>query len=119
MKLKPEDILHINVVNWFNYKYPEFKDDLHHFANQRKCSQIEGRLLKRMGVKKGVSDLFLGVPTNDYHGLWVELKTKQGVLSKEQEEFLKRKNERGYLAVVTYGETEAQEAFSKYLSLIL
>ncbi len=114
MKLQPEEIEHINLVNWFHHKYPEFADDFHHFANQRKCSPQEGVKLKRMGVKKGVSDFFLGIG-NKYHGMWLELKVGNGKLSKEQTAFIKRKNERGFLAVAVWGEEKAKEVIETYL----
>ena len=58
MTLGKEQIDHINIVNWFNYQFPELSEDLHHFANERTCSVQQGRILKRMGVKRGVSDFF-------------------------------------------------------------
>ena len=69
MALQREQIQHINVVNWFTYQYPDLTEDFHHFANERRCSVQHGRILKRMGVKKGVSDFFLAIPCKGYHGL--------------------------------------------------
>lgn len=115
MSLKPEEIDHINLINWFHYNYPELADDFHHFANERRCSVQQGRILKRMGVKKGVSDFFLAVPCGDYHGLWIELKVGKGKLSIEQSEFLCRKNERGYIATAAWGFDAAKELILTYL----
>ena len=117
MPLQPEQILQINVVNWFNYQYPQYEDDLHHFANERKCSMRQGVTLKRMGVKKGVTDIFIGLPCGGYYGLWLELKTEGGKLSKEQKEFIDRKNARGYLALAAWGFDDAVNAIKDYLSL--
>lgn len=116
MPLKPEQITHINLYNWFTHEYPELADDLHHFANERKCSIQEGRILKRMGVKRGVSDLFLAFPRNGYAGLWIELKEVNGRLTKEQTEFLSRKCERGYRIFAAFGLEAGKEAFLNYLS---
>ena len=110
-----ENSLQINLVNWFNYNYPHLKDDLLHVANERSCSIQQGRLLKRMGVKRGVSDIFLGVPTNKYHGLWIELKTPTGKLSPEQKSFIERKNMRGYFATAAYGLEQAQDVIRDYI----
>ena len=120
--LKPEEIDHINLVNWFNYEFPELKDDLHHFANERYLIpqangghwQI-GRKLKRMQVTKGVADFFLALPTNDSYGLWLELKVKGGRLSDEQKEFLKRKSMRGYTSVSVIGFEAAKQIIMSYL----
>jgi hypothetical protein len=114
--MQPEQIDHINVVNWFNYQFPELTDDFHHFANERRCSVQQGRLLKRMGVKRGVADFFLALPNNNKSGLWIELKVGKGKLTKEQIEFLDRKNARGYQATAVWGFDAAKDAIMNYLS---
>ena len=70
MSLKPEEIDHINLVNWFHHNFPELADDFHHFANERFLDVKNnpeqwntGRKLQRMGVKKNVSDFFFGFPS--------------------------------------------------------
>jgi len=113
--LQPEQIEHINVLNWFTHNYPDLADDFHHFANERRCSVQQGRLLKRMGVKKGVSDFFLAVALGGFHGMWLELKTGKGKLTSEQFDFLERKRDRGYCARVAHGSDEAKEAILFYL----
>lgn len=111
-----ERIDHINTVNWFKHHYPELDDDFHHFANERKCSVIQGALLKRMGVKRGVADFFLAIPLNGKAGLWVELKVGKKKPTKEQQAFLERKAQRGYEAVCVWGTKAAREAISAYLN---
>jgi len=115
MSLKPEQVDHINTVNWFKESFPEYAEDFHHFANERKCSQIEGRTLKRMGVAKGVSDFFLAIPCGGYHGLWIELKVGKGRLSKEQDAFLERKYIRGYMSMAVWGHDAAKALILSYL----
>ena len=115
MALKPEQIDHINLVNWFHFNFPELADDFHHFANERVCSVQQGRTLKRMGVKKGVADFFLAFPEGVFHGLWLELKVGKGKLSAEQVEFLKRKCCRGYFTIVATGFETAKEFILEYL----
>jgi hypothetical protein len=115
MSLQPEQIEHINVVNWFNFQFPKLSDDFHHFANERRCSVQQGRTLKRMGVKKGVADFFLALPCGGYHGLWIELKVGKGKLSPEQIDFLDRKTSRGYMAVPVWGFDAAKEIINTYL----
>jgi hypothetical protein len=121
MSLKPEQIDHINLVNWFHKEFPEFADDFHHFANERKCSMKQGKILKKMGVKKGVSDFFLALPVqNDdgvwWAGLWIELKVGKGRLSPEQSAFLFRKLQRGYQAIAVWGEDAAKAVIRTYLN---
>lgn len=113
--MQPEQIEHINIVNWLNYQYPEFSDDFHHFANERQCSIQQGRLLKRMGVKKGVSDFFLALPLNGYAGMWLELKVGKGRLSPSQVKFLKHKSDRGYFSIAVWGYEAAVDAIKTYI----
>ncbi len=48
------------------------------------------------GLTAGVADLFLAVPENGFHGLFIEMKTPTGVWSKEQQEFARRQIALGY-----------------------
>lgn len=115
MALKPEQIDHINYVNWFEYNFPELHEDFHHFANERRCSIQEGRTLKRMGVKKGVFDFHLAIPSRTKHGLWLELKVGKGRPTKDQLAFHARKIKRGYEAKFVIGIEEAKKAALEYL----
>ena len=115
MKLNPEQIDHINTVNWFNFQFPELEPDFHHFANERKCSIQTGRLLKRMNVKRGVFDFFLALPINGKSGLWIELKVGKNKPTKEQIEFGNRKLDRGYGVAIAWGFDSAKEIILSYL----
>ena len=58
------------------------------------------------------------VPRGNYHGLYIELKrTKGGVISDAQKEWIEMLNGRGYLAVVAKGATEAIKVISDYLNV--
>ena len=116
MSLQPEQIDHINLVNWFNHEFPELADDLHHFANERRCSIQQGRTLKRMGVKRGVADFFLALPLNQKSGLWLELKVGKNKPTNEQIGFLSRKSTRGYEVSVEWGFEDAKEFILGYLN---
>ncbi len=117
MSLQPEQIDHINIINWFNHQFPELAEDLHHFANERKCSVQQGRILKRMGVRKGVWDFFLAfpIPEDELSGLWIELKVGKNTLTEEQKEFGRRKALRGYCVAAVWGFESAKEVILTYL----
>lgn len=118
---QPERIDHINTVNWFKHHFPELEEDFHHFANERAIEKrggaeyYHGKLLKRMGVKRGVSDFFLALPQNGKAGLWVELKVGNNKPTKEQQAFLERKKARGYECACVWGTAAAQETIRSYL----
>ena len=63
---------------------------------------------RQLGVKSGVPDLMLPIPAGDYHGLFVEMKTKGGRVSETQKKWIDALNGLGYLAVVAYGWEDAR-----------
>lgn len=113
--MQAEQVAQVNIMNWLQYNYPdEYKDTLH-IANERRCSIQQGVLLKKLGVKRGVSDMFMAVPRGGYSGLWIELKVGKGKPSKEQQEFLARMTLRGYMAACVWGYEGATEVIASYL----
>lgn len=97
-------------------RFPELKL-MHHIPNGGKRSKSEASRFKAMGVKAGVSDIFLPVSRGGYHGLYIELKAKDGRPTKEQKDFIAAVEQEGYLAVVAYGGEEASKTIERYLSV--
>lgn len=96
-------------------RFPDLKM-MYHIPNERLCSGRQGMELKRMGVKKGVPDLCLPVPSNGFHGLFVELKTKTGKPSDEQIWWISELQSRGYMTAICYSYEEAINTLISYLS---
>ena len=71
--------------------------------------------LKASGLVPGVSDLFLMIPKDGWHGLFIEMKVRGGKLSDSQKEFMGLATLMGYQAVVCYGFDEAKDAITNYL----
>ena len=82
-------------------------DLLLHVPNGEKRDAATASKLKRLGVRKGVSDLFLPVMVGGYGGLWIEMKADGGKLSAEQEGWIASMCERGYRAVACWSWQEA------------
>lgn len=76
---------------------------------------ITATLLKREGVKRGVPDVFLPIPRGQYHGMFIEFKTLNGRISKEQHEYAESLAESGYYCVVSFGAESALNAVKWYL----
>jgi|SRR5580692_10985041 hypothetical protein len=114
-KLKPEQNLQIQVHQWFVLQYPMHKQEFHHFANERKCSKLYGYFLGLMGVKPGVADIFIDVPSNGYRGLWMELKVDKNRPTSAQNQFLSRKREIGYATLCVVGFDAAKAFIEGYL----
>ena len=96
-------------------QYPELSL-LHAIGNGNgRTSVIQGARMKREGVLSGVSDIFLPVSRNGYHGLYIELKVKGGRTSPSQKWWILKTTEQGYLAKVALGWVEASEVIKGYL----
>lgn len=90
---------------------------LFHIPNGGSRDAVEGRHLKAQGVKRGVPDLCLPVPSGRYHGLYIELKTERGRASAEQKWWIERLNAAGYFAKVCHGWEAAVRVLEWYLTL--
>ena len=72
---------------------------------------------RQLGVKSGVPDLMLPIPSQGYHGLFIEMKTKTGRLSEHQRRWIEALNKLGYLAVVAHGWENAKCIILEYLRI--
>lgn len=81
---------------------------VHHVPNggsrgdTRATASKAGALMRALGVKKGVLDVFFPLARGGYHGLYLEFKSpdKKGELSEEQHLFMGHCAANGYCAVV-------------------
>lgn len=71
--------------------------------------------LKAEGVRAGIPDLFLPIPNNYFHGLFIEMKTKTGRPTQAQADRVAQLNKHGYCAVVCYGWDSARARIKDYL----
>ena len=76
---------------------------------------ITGARLKAEGVRRGVPDLFLAIPKNDYHGLFLEMKAEKGRCSEYQKSMIERLSKQGFCCKVCHGWVDAREVIQKYL----
>ena len=72
----------------------------------------------QMGCRKGVPDLMLPIPAGGYHGLFVEMKTRRGKVSDNQQRWIDALNTFGYRAVVCYGWEAARDEIESYLAAV-
>jgi len=77
---------------------------------------IRANSLKAEGMRPGAPDLVIPSPRGGYFGLFIEMKTKSGRLSDNQEEFIVEAEKYGYQCFVAYGSDEAIEFLEIYLS---
>lgn len=105
-------------MDWANRasgKWPELAL-LYHIPNGGSRNEVEAMHLRRQGVKSGVPDLCLPVSRCGCHGLYIELKRRQGGrISQNQSAWLVALNTQGYAAKVCYGWEDARETLESYL----
>jgi hypothetical protein len=102
-------------IKWFRLQYPKLSNCLWAIPNGGVRNIGTAIKLKSEGVLAGVPDLFLMIPKNCFHGLFIEMKIQGGKLQPNQKEFLKLANALEYKAVVCYGFEEAKKVISDYL----
>lgn len=79
-----ESNIQIACVKWFRMRYPQYARLLFAVPNGGARDRITGAIMKAEGVVAGVADLILLLPSGDYHGLCIEMKTKTGRQSESQ-----------------------------------
>lgn len=87
---RSEDTEQMRVMDWAASaaaRWPELRW-LYHTPNGGMRNSREAVKLKRVGVKKGVSDICLPYPHGRYHGLYIEMKYGRNATTQEQAEFL-------------------------------
>ena len=80
-----------------------------------KARAIQMTSMKLEGFRNGVPDLMLAVPKGYYNGLFIELKTRTGIVSAEQKAFIEYLNLACYKAEVCRSTELAIEAIQTYL----
>ena len=101
-------------------RFPELGDAsgglvLIHIPNERKASRQRLAILQGLGVRAGVSDLFLPLARGGYFGLWLELKKIGAKPTAEQKQWLASMRQRGYAGYVCEGWRAAVEVLEIYL----
>jgi hypothetical protein len=105
------------LIQWFRMQYPKYAKCLWAIPNGGARHIRTAVTLKQEGVLSGVSDLFLMIPRGLNHGLFIEMKAKDGRLSDAQKEFIGMAQMMGYKAEVCYGFEQAKKIVTTYLHL--
>ena len=90
---------------------------LHHIPNGGSRNKAEAVKFKQMGVRSGISDLFLPCARGMYHGLYIEMKYGDGRLQQTQKEFLSDMTDAGYYVATCYTAEQAINVIKKYINL--
>lgn len=104
------------IIEWCMFNPPLDKLCIH-IPNEGKRSKTYGAELKRMGMKAGVSDLFIMRANRGYHGAWIELKSHTGRLTPQQKQFLEIAEKEKYFTAVCWSIEECIEAIIWYMGI--
>lgn len=108
----PESNLQIACVKWFRLQYPQ--RIIAAIPNGGKRGIITASIMKAEGVLAGMPDLIIPEPCEDFHGMFIEMKTPTGTTSPHQKEILRRLNNSGYAVFVCRSFEDFQAAVNKY-----
>jgi hypothetical protein len=98
-------------------KYPDL-EWMYHIPNGGHRSKTTGGRLKAEGVKPGVPDICLPVPRGKFHGMYIEMKRREGGIKTDaQIAWLTTLYNYGYYAITCYGWEDAAENLKRYLNL--
>jgi VRR-NUC domain len=101
-------------LDWLQLAHKDYYEVAFHIPNGGLRNPIEAAKFKRLGVKPGVPDLFIGKPNSGYAGMFIEFKTKKGTLTDYQVDFLNRLVKTGYCCAVVHSIEQAMDAFKWY-----
>ena len=88
---------------------------LHSSLNGVRLTGAQAMRYKREGMVAGIPDLFLPFPVGQYHGLFLEMKTRRGRVSQIQDECITYLRSVGYAVAVCRGWEEAQAVLMTYM----
>ncbi len=110
----PEHQLQAACIAW----YDKNVKDIITFAipNGGKRSKKVAQEMKEEGVRKGVFDLFMVYANHGYNGLFIEMKTPTGTLSKDQKSFMLYCQRHNYKCVVAKTIEQFQHEIRAYLT---
>lgn len=108
-----EETIHKTVMEWVRL-HPVLKRLVIHFPNEGRRTARFGKLLKDMGMRAGVADLFIGMGRHGFHGAWIELKSESGYISPAQKEFLDDMSQQNYFTGISWSIDEAIKLIDWY-----
>lgn len=120
--IKPEDKTQMAILDYCRLAHPKLAATAIKIHNEGVRSRSTNRLLPRLGMRAGASDLFFALPTKKYHGLWMEVKKdgwKYTAAQREhierQKNFIDQQNSNGYLARMVIGIDEGINLINEYM----
>ena len=110
------------LVRWLSL-HPVLKNHFCKNNNEGKRTAAQGYNLNLMGLRSGVSDLFIYYPTKTYHGLFLEIKrnghyptsSRKTSTWISQEKFIETVKSVGYAGAFCFGWEDGKRVIEEYL----
>ena len=96
--------------------HPITREYLYAIPNDGIRTPQQGARFKRRGLRPGMPDVCLPYPSNGFHALYIELKTKTGRPTQSQLKMLDSLRKAGNAAYIARGWEEAWQQIEDYLS---
>lgn len=109
----PEKMIHKTVMQWVR-AHPIISPLVLHFPNEGRRTKRFGKLLQDMGMRAGVSDLFIAMQKHEFGGAWIELKSSRGYASQFQKDFLQDMSQQNYFTAICWSIDEAINTIKWY-----
>lgn len=101
-----EQSAYFDWVRWNECRDERFQQ-IYAIPNGQLRSTAIGVRLKREGVRAGVLDINIDVPSGKYHGARIEMKAGRNRPTKKQAEQIERNEKFGYVSTVCWSAAEA------------
>lgn len=111
----PESDIQKAFFQWLEYQYPEIRKVTTATGHGGSRHLLEAIRLKKEGLTAGFPDIACYFPKNGYHGLFIEMKSKNGVLSDKQRDKINLLIENGYKVFVVKTLHDAINNFKEYI----
>lgn len=108
-----EETIHKTVMQWVR-AHPIISPLVLHFPNEGRRTKRFGKLLQDMGMRAGVSDLFIAMQKHEFGGAWIELKSSRGYASQFQKDFLQDMSQQNYFTAICWSIDEAINTIKWY-----
>lgn len=106
----------IQECRWLANSIPEY-GLVYKIPNEGKRTKSYAAKMKAEGLEPGVPDVFCAIMRLRYGGLYFEFKSEKGKLSKEQEKWIRKLRESGYLVFIVKTAKEAMTILRNYIAL--
>lgn len=117
LELESENSIQARLFSWAwaNIDLAPELELMYSIPNGSNKSKSERALFQRTGLKAGMPDVALSIPSGKYHGLFIELKAAKGRISDDQRKVISQLRDQGYFVAICFSAQDAAKVVCLYL----